>query len=191
MLLEVGGISYEILIPSTVMQRIAQNVHPGNTVTLVTYHYFQVEPSRSTPLLIGFLNEVEKEFFETFITVSGIGPRAAVKALNQPISLIARAIDDGDVGFLKTLPGIGQQRARNIVASLQQKIGKFALIRDDKVKFTSKISDIQEEAVAVLMQLEYKKTEAVNMVRSALERTPHIQTTAELLNEVYKQRKIK
>jgi Holliday junction DNA helicase RuvA len=192
LLIDVNGISYKVLIPITVMQRLDENMTGDGRVNLVTYHYFQVEPSKGTPMLIGFLNEVEKEFFEAFITVSGIGPRAALKALNKPISLVARAIDEGDINFLQSLPGIGQQRAKEIVAKLQNKVGRFGLIQDDKIKeqkITTK--DIEEEALAVLMQLEYKKSEASVMIKKALERNPDIQTTEELLNEVYKQRKLR
>lgn len=192
LIIDVGGISYEVFIPATVMQRLDKNTACDSTISLVTYHYFQVEPSKSTPMLIGFLNEIEKDFFEIFITVSGIGPRAALKALNKPISLIARAIDEGDANFLKSLPGIGQQRAKEIIAKLQNKVGKFGLIKDDRVKEQErKINDIEQEALAVLMQLEYKKSEASTMIKKALERSPNIQTTEELLNEVYKQKKSK
>jgi Holliday junction DNA helicase RuvA len=191
-ILAVAGISYEVFLPATVMQRIENNIDSDGALNLITYHYLQVEPSRSTPVLVGFLNEIEKEFFEIFITVSGIGPRAALRALNKPISLIARAIDEGDTDFLKSLPGIGQQRAKEIVAKLQNKVGKFGLIQDDKIKeLKAKMRDIEEEALAVLMQLEYKKSEAQGMIRKALERSPDIQTTEEILNEVYKQAKLK
>jgi len=191
LLIDVGGISYEVFLPAAVMQRVSEAIGEDGAINLLTYHYFQVEPSKSTPVLIGFLNEIEKEFFQVFITVSGIGPRAALKALNQPISLIARAIDDGDTNFLKSLPGIGQQRAREIIAKLQNKVGKFALIRDKQnlEKKVSPAGDIEEEVLAVLIQLEYKKPEALGMIKKALERSPGIQTTEELLNEVYKQRK--
>ncbi len=190
LLIDIGGISYEVFIPSTVMQRLQ---HDDNSeIQLVTYHYHQVEPSRSTPVLIGFLNEVEKEFFEIFITVSGIGPRAALRALNQPISLIAKAIDEGNTEFLKSLPGIGQQRAREIVAKLQNKVGKFGLMQDDDSGSRSKSIplDAQEEALSVLMQLQYKKGEASAMIKKALERKPDIKTTEEILNEVYKQKRV-
>ena len=190
LVVSVGGICYQVLIPATVMQRLDENTNPDGTINLITYHYFHVEPAKSMPILIGFLNEVEKEFFEIFITVSGIGPRAALKALNQPISLIAQAIDDADANFLRSLPGIGQQRAKEIIAKLQNKVGKFGLIKDARSKQGAiKTQDIQEEALDVLTQLEYKKAEAQNMIKKALERRRDIQTTEELLNEVYKQRK--
>lgn len=190
LIIDVGGISYEVFIPAAVMHRLNTQVNGEGRVNLITYHYFQVEPSKGTPVLIGFLNEIEKEFFEVFITVSGIGPRAALKALNKPISLIARAIDEADLNFLQSLPGIGQQRAREIVAKLQNKVGKFGLIQDGQIKEKqASVSDIEEEALDVLMQLGYKKSEGQTMIKKALERAANIQTTEELLNEVYKQRK--
>ncbi len=189
-LLDVGGLAYEVWLPRVVMQRIDEHINDAGLLSLITYHYLHIDQSRGMPVLIGFINEIEKEFFEVFITVSGIGPRAALRALNQPISAIARAIDEADIDFLRSLPGIGQQRAREIIAKLQNKIGKFGLIKDAALTTrTDKIKDIEAEALEVLMQLEYKKTEAQAMIRRALENTTDIQNTEELLNEVYKQRR--
>jgi len=188
---QVSGVCYQIFMPATVMQRLQENIKEDNSVNLITYHYLQVEPSKSTPVLVGFFNEVEKEFFEIFITVSGIGPRAALKALNQPISLIAKAIDEADAEFLRSLPGIGQQRAREIIAKLQNKVGKFGLIQDRNEKEKKvEIKGIEEEVLSVLIQLQYKKSEASLMIKKAMERSPDMQSAEELLNEVYKQRKV-
>ena len=191
--LEASGICYEVFIPGAVMQSLENSMQPDKPISLITYHYFQLEPSKGFQCLIGFLNEIEKEFFEKFITVSGIGPKAAVRALKMPISMIARAIDMADVPFLKSLPGIGEQRAREIVAKLQGKVGKFALIQDTRTGaegFTLK-HGIEEEAMGVLLQLQYKKFEAKNMLDEALKRNPDVETAEDLLNEVYKQRKKK
>ncbi len=192
MLIDINGISYKVFAPIAVMQRLDENITADNTISLITYHYFQVEPSKSIPILIGFLNEIEKEFFEAFITVSGVGPRAALKALNKPTAHVVRAIEEADTNFLQSLPGIGKQRAKEIVAKLQNKIGKFGLIQDDGTREQkTKTIDIEEEALAVLMQLEYKKAEASNMIKKALAISPDIKTTEELLNLVYKQRRPK
>lgn len=188
--LDVNGICYEVLIPGAVMQCLEDSAQPDGSISLITFHYFQLEPSKGFQCLIGFLNEIEKEFFEKFITVSGIGPKAAVRALKMPISMIARAIDMADVPFLKSLPGIGEQRAREIVAKLQGKVGKFGLIQDTRTgakAFAGK-HNIQEEAMGVLLRLQYKKFEAKNMLDEALKRNPDIETAEDLLNEVYKQK---
>jgi len=189
--LDVNGVCYEVLIPGAVMNSLERRLQENEVLSLITYHYLQVEPSRGFPFLIGFLNSIEKEFFEKFITVSGIGPKAACRALNKPISTIAQAIDMGDIALLRSLPGIGMQRAKEIVAKLQGKIGKFGLIQDDQVVRAAAEGgkeDIQEQAMDVLLQLQYKKAEAGNMIRGALSRNPDIKTAEDLLNEVYKQR---
>ena len=133
---------------------------------------------------------MEKDFFEIFITVSGIGPRAALKALNKPISLIAKAIDEGDLVSLKLLPGIGEQRAKEIVAKLQNKVGKFGLMQDRASENKKSVAkNISEEALDVLLQLEYKRNEALGMIKKVLEINSQVNTTEELLNLVYKQKR--
>ena len=195
LLIEANGIGYEVITAKAVLANLSAQgkLQLDQPIQLITYHYHQVEPSRSFPVLIGFSNEVERDFFEQFITVSGVGPRAAVRALAIPISTIAKAIDRGDIVVLKSLPGIGIQRAREIIAKLQGKVGKFALIQDEVVeqKLGHVHTDIASEAVEVLLQLQYSRQEARAMVERALERNANLQSAEELLNEVYKQRALK
>lgn len=188
-ILDVSGIFYEVLLPGAVMKSVEAGISPDATLKLVTFHYHHVEPSRAIPVLIGFLNEIEKEFFEKFITVSGIGPRAAVRALNIPFSKVARAIDEADKALLKSLPGIGEQRAKEIIAKLQGRVGKYALIQDEGAGVAPQPQpDFAEEALDVLLQLQYKRQEAKDMIKKALDRAPDISSVEELLNEVYRQR---
>lgn len=185
--IDVNGFSYEVMVPPAVMSGIESNRAQDGTVSLVTYHYYQMDQSKALPVLVGFLNEIEKEFFEQFITVSGVGPKAACRALTLAIPEIAAAIDRGDMAVLKSLPGIGEQKAREIVARLQGKVGKFALMKDT---FNSSVvegkDDIREEALSVLLQLQYKKSEAQDMIDRALKHNPKISTCEDVLNEVYK-----
>lgn len=189
-ILNVGGISYEVLVPAPILNHLDQHKDEKGNVSLITYHYFQMSQSSGVPVLVGFLNEIERDFFLQIITVSGIGPRAAVKALSKPFSDISRAISEGDVNFLKTLPGIGPQKAKEIIAKLQNKVGKFGLIRDHSVSTAVKAQapDWTEEAMAVLLQLQYKRHEAQDMIEKALKRKSDISSAEELLNEIYKQR---
>lgn len=188
--LSVGGVSYEVLVPPPVLQRVDEHRNEHGQVTFTTYHYFQINQSSGFPVLVGFLNEIEKDFFSQIITVSGIGPRAAVKALNKPFSEISRAISEGDINYLKTLPGIGPQKAKEIVAKLQGKVGKFGLIQDKPVapKPKTPAPDWAQEALDVLLQLQYKRAEAQDMIDKALKRSGEISSVEELLNEIYKQR---
>ncbi len=189
LVVDVQGLHYEVFVPASVLARIHQHLDAQGNVDLITYHYFQIDPAKGVPVLIGFLNDLEKDFFLQFITVSGIGPRAAIKALNKPISEITRAIDENDVSFLKTLPGIGTQRAKEIVAKLQGKVGRFGLLKDQDIERpSSEPPDWQKEALAVLLQLQYKRPEALDMIERALKRSHDIQTAEDLLNEIYKQK---
>jgi len=190
--LENSGFSYEVLTPLSVLQRIKENQDSDGNIRLITYHYYQMTPSSGMPVLVGFLNEVERDFFLEFIKVSGIGPRAAVKALNKAIGEIAQAIDRGDTKYLKTLPGIGEQKAKEVVAKLQGKMGKFTLMRDRVAvaRPSMVLRDIEEEALHILLQLQYKKAEAEEMIKKAFERSAKLATSEELLNEIYKQRKV-
>ena len=187
--LETNGVTYEIWVPLAIMKGLDRHLAQDGTLRLVTFHYHHVEPSRAVPILIGFTNEVERDFFDTFITVSGIGPKAAVRAMNQPIPLIARAIDDGNLDFLRSLPGIGPQRAKEIVAKLQGKVGKYALIPDEEeTRGGNQAPDAAAEALEVLLQLQYKRAEAQTMIKNALSRNARLSSAEEILNEVYKQR---
>ncbi|MBF0494159.1 MAG: hypothetical protein HQL28_03390 [Candidatus Omnitrophica bacterium] len=186
-IVETSGIAYEILLPGAIFKALDGGHPVGSEISLVIYHYFQMSPSSGVPVLIGFENAIEKEFFEKFISVSGIGPKAASRALVEPLSLVASAIDAGDAGYLKKLPGIGTRKAAEVIAKLQGKVGKYGLIRDNKV--TPAIDDkkdVKAEAMAVLAQLQYNRTEAENMVKKAMERNPELKTSEELLNEVYR-----
>lgn len=191
-LLETNGVTYEVLIPVSILQTLDRHLEADRRIRLVTYHYHHIEPSRAVPILIGFINEIERDFFERFITVSGIGPKAAVRALKAPIPLIARAIDDGNLDVLRSLPGIGPQRAKEIIAKLQGKVGKFALMPDGdggaQATGGAALPDAAAEALEVLLQLQYKRSEAQGMVKNALSRSPGLASAEEILNEVYKQR---
>ncbi|MCX5680045.1 MAG: helix-hairpin-helix domain-containing protein [Candidatus Omnitrophica bacterium] len=184
---DVNGISYEVMIPPAVMKGLLNSENPDGTVTLITYHYYQMDPSKAIPVLVGFLNEIEKEFFEQFITVSGVGPKAACRALSLPFATIADAIDRADMQVLKSLPGIGEQRAREIIAKLQGKVGKFGLIKDPSGLDTPNVKDdIKEDALGVLLQLRYKRGEASDMIDKALKANPKASSCEEILNEVYR-----
>jgi Holliday junction DNA helicase RuvA len=191
-IVDVGGIFYEVFIPQVVMSSLNETTTEDEPINLVTYHYFQMDHAKGMPFLVGFSNDIEKEFFEKFISVSGIGPKAAIKALRLPLSTIARAIDEGNLSLLKGLPGVGEQRAKEIVAKLQGKIGKFGLIQDSHTPRPPELEgDMQKEALQVLQQLQYKKAEAKQMVSDAVSKHPEIKSAEELLNEIYKQKRVK
>ena len=89
--------------------------------------YYHATRDQPRPVLIGFTSDLDKEFFEKLITVKDIGPMVAARALAAPVAELAAAIARQDEKYLRALPGIGPQKAKNIVAQLQAKVAKFAL----------------------------------------------------------------
>lgn len=188
-LVDAGGLGYEIVLPPCVAEKLP--AAPGSAVTLEIYSVVNIDGNAGRFSYYGFTNAIEREFFEALISVASIGPRSAARAFSQPMSAIARSIDRGDYAALKSLPGIGQQKARDIVAKLQGKVAKFLLIQDPPSAPAAAIPDFAAEALAVLLQLEYKRAEAEAMVRGTLEACPQIDAAEELLAEIYRRKAAK
>jgi holliday junction DNA helicase RuvA len=185
-LLDVGGLGYEIMLPPCVDEKLPRE--PGERVTLEIYPNLAIDGNSARYTFFGFSNAIEREFFEALISVASIGPKTAARAFSLPMGRIAQAIDAGDHGFLVKLPGIGQQKARDIVAKLQGKVTKFLLIQDARPRETEPIPDFAEEALAVLLQLEYKRPEAEAMIEEALAAAPQVRDAETLLSEAYRLR---
>jgi holliday junction DNA helicase RuvA len=185
-IVEAGGLGYEIVLPPCIGEKIPSE--PGSNVTLEIYAVVNLDGNSGRFTYYGFTNAIEREFFEALISVASIGPRSAARAFSQPMSAIARAIDRGDHGALKALPGIGQQKARDIVAKLQGKVAKFLLIQDAPPPAAAAMPDFAAEALAVLLQLEYKRAEAEAMIRDTLDAQPKIDDAETLLAEIYRRK---
>jgi len=180
-------IGYEVLLPAVVMDTLeAKKV--GDEISL--YIFYQQTERQPKPVLIGFNLEVEKEFFQLFISVEDIGPLKAVKALTVPVREIAGFIEDRDVGALTRLKGIGNRTAQKIIASLEGKMGKFALIKTDEPRRPAPVEDFTQQVFEVLTkQLGHRSSAAKQMIAGALKHNPNIATPEELFDEVYRGQK--
>jgi Holliday junction DNA helicase RuvA len=184
-LIDVGGLSYDVMLPGCVMDKIAR-VELGRPVTLEVFSYLQIDGNRGTPAYIGFTNSIERDFFEALLSVSSVGPKTAVRAFARPMAEIARYIDDGDRDALRRLPGIGDQKAKDIVAKLQGKVARFGLIQGESHAAAAQ-PDHVAEAMEVLLQLQYKRGEAERMIKEAMAANGSIASAEELLTAVYRQ----
>jgi Holliday junction DNA helicase RuvA len=184
-LLLAGHVGYEIILPPIVMETLnAKSI--GEEVSF--YVYFHQSERQPKPVLIGFNLEIEKEFFQNFISVEDIGPMKAVKALNIPVRDIAVAIESKDVAKLKQLKGVGVRTAHKIVATLEGKMDKYALIRKADYKQQAPESkDVAQQVIEVLIgQLGYRSSDARKLVAEAMSRNSSISTPEELFEEVYR-----
>jgi Holliday junction DNA helicase RuvA len=185
-----NGVGYEILLPAIVRKTFNPKKAGEDGEMVKLYIYYHQTERQPKPLLIGFNCEPEKEFFEKFIKVEDIGPPTAVKALVFPIPEIARAIEERDSKTLERLKGIGKRTADKIIATLQGKVGKFALMIEDQMPLEVEMMDIKKQVEEVLVKdLGHKVSEAQKLVKEAMQRNPNIMTPEELFEEVYRGQK--
>ncbi len=154
--LRTGPVVLSILAPGFFLRRVSV----GQTLDIPVYLHFQTEGNRIVPLIVGFPEISDREFFEQFISVSGVGVKAAVKALARPPFEIGAAIASEDYAYLTALPGIGNKRARQIVARLQDQMEKAYGVLSAARSDTAVLS----EARAVLRQLGIPASEAETLL---------------------------
>ena len=195
-ILEVGGVGYEVFLPPIALRALegahAENSDKASELALVIYYHATRDQPR--PVLIGFTSDLDKEFFERLITVKDIGPMVAARALAAPVAELAAAIARQDEKYLRGLPGIGPQKAKNIVAQLQSKVAKFALVRAAAAAEPIDVApapvdaDGLRELVWEIMvkQLGHRPSEASQLITDALRRRPSIMSPEELFDEIYR-----
>ena len=118
--LGIDAFHYEVLIPEFARRKL--QLRTGETVSLHTIEYLEGNPmqGRLVPRLVGFLNEVEREFFEMFCSVDGVGVKKALRAMVRPVQEVAGAIEEQDAKALAGLPGIGPATAERCIAKLRR-----------------------------------------------------------------------
>jgi holliday junction DNA helicase RuvA len=185
-LLLVNSIGYEILLSANTLN----NLKDKDVKLYIYYHQTEKQPK---PVLIGFETQEEKEFFQLFITVDAIGPLKAVKALEIPISEIARSIEEKDVKSLTNLRGIGKRSAEKIIAALNGKAVKFmssetGTVSTDEDNYSGAVTKSIEDQVARVLveQLGYSERDSKSLVIDALKKNPAISTAEELFDDVFK-----
>jgi holliday junction DNA helicase RuvA len=193
--LEAAGVGYEVYLPPIAARQLADGGASGGASELRLVIYYHATRDQPRPVLIGFTGELDKEFFEKLIDVKDVGPMAAARALAAPVAEIAQAIARGDEKYLRALPGIGPQKAKNIVAQLQGKVAKFALARDGagaEPEPASPVTAAGEESLRELVwdvlvkQLGHRPSEASELIAAAFKRRPGIRTAEELFDEIYR-----
>lgn len=164
LIVENNGIGYKVIVPAFSAQKLCSQ---KGQVTV--YTYMSVREDGIT--LFGFSSVEERSLYEKLISVSGIGPKAAVSILGvlTPSQLIT-AIVSADSAAIARAPGIGKKTAQRVILDLKDKIGNddVADIFDgnggEAVSETAAAGDDRSEAVEALVALGYSRSEAVKAV---------------------------
>ena len=189
--LGVDPFEYEVLIPDFTRRHLQMSV--GSEVSLLTIQYIDgnvQKGGRMTPRLIGFNSDIEREFFELFCSVDGLGVKKALRAMVRPVQDVARAIEQQDTKVIATLPGIGPATAERIVAKLRRKMPKFALMvtaTGDLGESESVERGAVDETFQILLSLGHSESDARTLLEAPLATKAKYKDVESLLQAVYDQ----
>lgn len=185
-LVKVGAVTYEVMLPGYVVSALSGRI--GKDICLWTFEYYEGSPGGGNiiPRLVGFLSRSEKEFFNKYTSVKGLGVKKGLKSLAMPIGTIASAIESGDEKMLTTLPSIGKRFAQQIIAQLKGKLTGFALEAVEPGKERPEFTNYQIEALEILIAWGEKRNEAMELITMACEKHPEIKKSEELVPLVYR-----
>ncbi|HTI71833.1 MAG TPA: Holliday junction branch migration protein RuvA [Candidatus Limnocylindria bacterium] len=161
---DVGGVGYELLIPLSSFDRLPQ---PGREVHVLTH----LNIREDAHILYGFMTEDERDLFRLLInTVSGIGPKIALNILSgmKPV-LFRGAVANGDVKSLSQINGVGKKTAERIVVELKDKVGQSSAWEAAGSARTATPEEARlRDAASALIALGFKPVEASEAVRAAV-----------------------
>jgi len=186
--LAVDSLEYQVLIPEFVRRQLQNRL--GELTSLHTIEYLEGNPAqgRLVPRIVGFQTVVEREFFELFCSVDGVGVRKALRAMVRPVQEVAALIEEQDVKGLSALPGIGPATAERIIAKLRRKVPKFALLVSDAVTAAAAAKpDVVGETFEVLRELGHSETDARRLLDAAVGTKKKFKDVQSLLQMVYEQ----
>lgn len=193
LLVRVNSVCYEIFVPSGIASRlrVSAEAERRNPLTFYTIDYIEggLGGGHLTPKLVGFLDPLDREFFEAFTTVPGVGFMKALKCLVRPINDIARAIERGDSAFLRELPAVGPKIAERIITELRGKMAKFALAPAEEPLSVERepAEQLKAEALHALEQIEFSHADAQRMVAQIFNQNRNLKSVEEFLRKVFEQ----
>lgn len=189
--IEAGAFVYEVFIPEFARRQLQGKTN--QTIKFYTIEYIEgnaAQGGRLTPRIVGFLNPIEREFFEMFCSVDGVGVKKALRAMVRPVAEVAAAIEEQDAKSLSALPGVGPATAERIIAKLRRKVPKFALlVARDSATAADVAPDLVGEAYEALLMLGHSESDARHLIDRALESKKKFKDVQALLLEIYQQQK--
>jgi Holliday junction DNA helicase RuvA len=176
-----------VLVTELVRRGLQQKI--GQPIVLHTLEYLEGNPTRGNlvPRLVGFLSEVEREFFELICEVDGVGVRKALRAIVRPVGEIATAIEEQDAKGLSALPGIGAATAERMIAKLRRRMPKFALLVAREAPGEAGAADVLAETFDVLRSLGHSDSDARRLVDALRAEKKRPKDVQEALEAVYRQ----
>ncbi len=162
--IETGGISFRCYTTVNTLRKIGQ---AGNEVLLFTY----LNVKEDALDLFGFKETVELDCFKLLLSVSGVGPKAALSILSQlSPDKLAIAVAAKDVKAISAAQGVGKKTAERIVLELKDKLadvsGTESSAELEEISIVSQ-NDAFNDAVAALISLGYSQSDTARVLAKA------------------------
>ena len=158
-IIDVNGIGYQVIIPSSYQQTLPPL---GNPLQLFTYFHVREDQQ----ILFGFLSIQEKEFFQKLTSVSGVGPKVAIKILSeQTIQDLSHAIYSNNISSLVSISGVGKKMAERLIIELKDKLNMIETSNTKSHPFTN--NAYIDDLTLALKTLGYTKEETKNLILKA------------------------
>ncbi len=178
---DVNGVGYEVFVSQKTLQAAPA---VGKSLLLKTYLHVREDVLQ----IFGFLKDSEKQAFLLALSVSGVGPKAAMNVLSTYApDAFYQAVLHNDLTSLKSIPGIGQKTAQHLVLELKDKVTKLAgigvLAEEGLLGGESKVIS---DALQAMMALGYSSAESRRAVLTAAQSLGEKSTVEEILKSSLK-----
>ena len=180
---DVGGLAYEIQIPLSSYDRLPQ---PKSSIKILTHLVVREDAHQ----LFGFMTAEERDLFRLLVQhVSGIGPRTALAVLSgMAVTVFKGAVVNGDIKTLAQIRGVGKKTAERIVVELKDRIGVAGAWEAASARHTLSPQEQRlNDAVLALISLGYKQMDAHRSIRDASQRLGTAAGVEELVREALRQ----
>jgi Holliday junction DNA helicase RuvA len=181
LIIEVGGVGYDVNIPLSTYDRLPQ---PGAEARVLTHLVVREDAH----ILFGFATAEERDLFLLLVNnVSGIGPKLALAVLNGSTPVMFRGlVVAGDIASLSKIKGVGKKTAERIVVELRDKVGVSAAWEAASAQNALSPEEAHvNDAVLALISLGYKQAESHKTVRALRDANPKA-TVEELVKDALK-----
>tara|TARA_X000001036_G_C20364344_1_gene677782 strand:- start:78 stop:659 length:582 start_codon:yes stop_codon:yes gene_type:complete len=112
-----GGVGYQVFMPTRLQSELP---HDGHVDGLAIYHHLR----ENAQTLYGFSSMHDRQFFIQLLAVTGLGPRIALALLSGlAVPTLKQAIQQGDLGTLTQVSGVGKKMAERIIMELKDSMG--------------------------------------------------------------------